>query len=103
MAAKYPLGAGTQPVVAPTTVSATTSATISYLIVMSRSHSLTSDNSVRPQRNELVFEFLTKPFNVFRLGLVLSLEAFRVGRSDVMEVLFIQNGLVRKPASGMIG
>lgn len=105
MALRYPFGGGTQPVVAPTTVSAKTVG-CQYSSVLSprpRQITLTPNDRVRTQLDELILQLLPQPFDILLLRLVRLLESRRVRRGDVVEVLIVHDAGVGCAAGGVQG
>lgn len=63
---------------------------------------LTSNDRVRTQFNELGFELRAQPLDVIRLSLVRSLEALRIRRRDVVEMVIVEDRGIRRPARGVV-
>jgi len=97
MALKYPLGAGTAPVVAPTTGSATTEKISLQEKLDSRPRQPTSNDGIGAKLNELIVEFLSQSLDVLFLALIMSLEPFRVCRGDMVEVIVIEDSFIWCP------
>ena len=104
MALKYPFGAGTTPVVAPTTVSATT---LWYCqLGYSRpghASALTAYDSIWTKFKKFIFELLAQSLDILFLGLVRLLEALSVSRGDVVIVLVVKDGFIRSSTCRMVG
>ena len=99
IALKYPLGAGSAPVVAPTTVSATTLKGPALgpqpLSVKGRGRRrLTSYDGIWSKLHKLVLEFLAEPFHVLLFGFFRVFKTLCVGWRHSMKVLMLENFII---------
>jgi len=100
MALKYPFGAGSAPVVAPTTGSATTVFKTEEIVmrpIISLPMQLTSNDGIRTQFDKLILELFPESLDILFVALTRFLESLRIRWRDMVKIITIKDGLVRRP------